>query len=90
MTPSTIRAVPLRRQSRWPGVSNVDFHVVIEDGGVLRQNGDAALTLQVVRVHDALDQMLIGPKSPALPQHGVNQRGLAMVHVSDDGDITNV
>ena len=71
-------------------VHDVDLYVVIEDGGVLGQNGDAALALQVVGVHDPLDQMLVGAKRAALPQHGVHQRGLAMVHVGDDGDIANV
>ena len=52
--------------------------------------GDPAGPLQIVRVHDAFNQMLVGPKSAALPQHGVHQRGLAMVYVSDDSDITNV
>ena len=32
----------------------------------------------------------VGAKHAALPQHGVNQRGLAMVHVGDDGDIADV
>ena len=45
-------------------VHNVDFHVVVEDGGVLGQNGDAALALQVVGVHDPLDQVLVGRKVP--------------------------
>ena len=58
--------------------------------GVLGQNGDAALALQVVGVHDALDHMLVGAESAALPQHGVHQRGLAVVDVGDDGDIANV
>ena len=36
-------------------VHDVDLHVVVKDGGVLGQDGDAALALQFVRVHDALD-----------------------------------
>ncbi len=71
-------------------VHNVDLYVVIEDGSVLGENRDAALTLQVVGVHDAFNQMLVGAKRAALPQHGVHQRGFAVVHVRDDGDITNV
>ena len=71
------------------GVDNVDLYVVIEDGGVLRQNGDAALALQFVGVHDALDVVLVGAKGAALLQHGVDQRGLAVVDVRDDGDIAN-
>ena len=71
-------------------VDDVDLDVVIEDGGVLGQNRDAALALQIVGVHDAFDQVLVGAKGAALPQHGVHQRGLAVVDVGDDGDIANV
>ncbi len=70
-------------------IHDVDLYVVIEDGGVLGEDGNAALALQVVRVHDALDHVLIGAEGAALAKHGVNQRGLAVVHVGDDGDIAN-
>ncbi len=70
-------------------VHDVDFHVVIENGGVLGQDGDAALPLQFVRVHHPFDVVLVGAKSAALLQHGVDQRGLAVVDVRDDGDIAN-
>jgi hypothetical protein len=33
--------------------------------------------------------MLVGAKGAALLQHGVNQRGLAVVHVRDNGDVAN-
>ena len=71
-------------------VHDIDFGVMEEQRGVLRQNGDAALALQVVGVHHALDDGFIGAKDAALPQHGVNQRGLAVVDVSDNGDIAYV
>ena len=70
-------------------IDDVDFHVVVEDGGVLGEDGDAALALQFVRIHDALDEVLVGAKCAALLQHGVDQRGLAVVDVGDDGDIAN-
>ena len=69
------------------GVDNVDLDVVVEDGGVLGQNGDAALALQVVGVHHALDMRFVGAEGAALVQHGVHQSGLAVVDVRDDGDI---
>ena len=37
------------------GVDDIDLYVVIEDGGVFGQDGDAALALQLVGVHDAFD-----------------------------------
>ena len=70
-------------------VHDVDLHIVIEDGGVLGQNGDAALALQVIGVHDPLDDVLIGAESAALLQHSVNQRGLAVVNVGDNGDVAD-
>src|ERR1035437_4834202 len=60
---------------------------MVEDGRVLGQDGDAALALKFVGVHHALDVGLVGAKSAALVQHGVNQGGLSVVHVRDDSDI---
>ena len=70
-------------------VDDVDLYVVIEDGGVFRQNRDAALALQFVRIHHPLDMVLVGAERAALLQHGVDQRGLAVINVRDDGDIAN-
>ncbi len=70
-------------------VDDVDFYVVIEDGRVFGEDGDAALALQFVRIHHSFDVMLVGAKGAALLQHGVDQRGLAVVDVGDDGDIAN-
>ena len=71
-------------------VDDVDLDAVIDDGGVLGENRDAALALQVVGVHDAVDELLVGAEGAALAEHGVHQRGLAMIDVGDDGDIANV
>ena len=68
-------------------VDDVDLVVVVVEGGVLGKNRNAALFLQVVRVHDALGDGLVGAEGAALAQHGVDQRGLAMVDVGDDGDV---
>ena len=68
-------------------VHNVDLDVVVEDGRVLGQDGDAALALQLVGVHHALDVGLVGAEGAALVQHGVNQGGLSVVHVRDNGDV---
>jgi len=43
---------------------------------------------QVVRIHDAFNEGFVGAENPALPQHGVHQGGLAVVHVRDDGDVS--
>src|SRR5664279_422599 len=62
---------------------------MVEDGRVLGQDGDAALALQLVGVHHALDVGLVGAEGAALVQHGVNQGGLSVVHVRDNGDVAN-
>ena len=86
------------------GVDDVDDDAILEaqglgggagvvDGGVLGENGDALLALEVAGVHNALaglfDRVTLGERS-GLPEHCVNQRGLAMIDVRDDGDISQV
>ena len=58
------------------------------NAGGLGEDGDAALALEVVGVHDALGDFFIGAEDAALTEHGVDQRGLAVVDVSDDRDIS--
>ena len=69
------------------GVDDVDFAAAVVDGGVLGEDGDAALALELVGVHDALGDLLIGAEGAGLAQHGVDEGGLAVVDVGDDGDI---
>ncbi len=71
-------------------VHDVDERVVKRQRRILGQNCDAALALEVVRVHDAVHDRLIAPEDAALAQHGVDQRGLAVVHVRDDGDVADI
>ena len=70
-------------------VHDVDLGVVVGNRRIFRENRDAALALQIVRVHHARDQFLVLAENPALAQHGVHERRLPMVHVGDDGDIAN-
>src|SRR5208282_5356861 len=73
-----------------PGrIHDVDFYSRIKHSRVLGKNGDAALAFQIVRVHDALGHSLVVAKRPALPEHGVHQRGLAVIHVGNDSDVAN-
>ena len=69
-------------------VDDIDLHVAILNGGVLGQNGDAALPLQVAGVHDPVLDFLVFPESAALLEHLVHEGGLAVVNVGDDGDIS--
>ena len=70
-------------------VHNVDARAVIGDGGVLGQDRDAAFALEIIGVHHPLHHGFALPENAALPEHGVHQRGLAVVHMRDDGDVAN-
>ena len=71
-------------------VDDVELHVAVPDRGVLGQDGDALLPLQVVGVEDALAHVLVLSEDAGLPEHGVDQRGLAVVDVGDDGDVPEI
>ena len=65
----------------------------VVDRRVLGENGDALLALQLAGVHDALAGGLArgpGAEGSGLPEHGVDEGGLAVVDVGDDGDVTQV
>ena len=68
-----------------PGVAR---RAVPQHRCALGQDSDPALTLLVVGVHGALGVGFIGPKDARLGKQLVHQRGLAVVNVSDDGDIS--
>ena len=68
-------------------VDDVDPEVAPGDRGVLRENGDAALALEGIRVHDALLQILAGIERAGLAEELIDERGLAMIDVRDDGDV---
>ena len=79
------------------GVDDVDRHRLavgrgagVVDRGVLREDRDALLALEVAGVHRALVDVLVLAERAALPQHLVDQRGLAVVDVRDDGDVAQV
>ena len=68
-------------------VDDVDAHAFIIDRGVLGENRDATLALLIVRVHDALGHLLMGAKRASKAEHGIDQGCLAVVDVSDDGNV---
>ena len=71
-------------------VDDIDLHIFISDRNVLRKNGDSTLALLVVRVQNALFDLLILAKNMRCPEQTVNQRGLAMINVRDDRDVANI
>ena len=70
-------------------VDDIDLHALVADAGDLGEDGDAALAFEVVGIHDALDVHFVFAEDAALVEHGVHQRGLAVIHVGDDGDVAN-
>jgi len=68
-------------------VHDVDAGFAPQDRRGLGKNGDAALALQVVGIHRPLDLALVVPVGAGLLQQAINQGGLAVVDVGDDGDI---
>ncbi len=74
-----------------PGrVDDVQADVAVVDRRLLGEDRDALLALQVARVHDPVDDGLVGAEGAGLAQHGVDERGLAVVDVGDDGDVAQV
>ena len=71
-------------------VDDVDARALPGDRGELRQDGDAALALEIVRVHRAVGDDLAGAELTGLAQEAVDQRGLAVVDVGDDGDVSDI
>ena len=59
------------------------------DRRVLGQDGNPALFFELVRVHDALDDCLVAAVGAGLAEECVNQGGLAVVDVGDDGDVAD-
>ena len=73
-------------------IDDVDVVVLVLEGGVLGADGDAFLALQVHRVHQALllRLVLVRPEGAGLLQEAIHERGLAVIDVRDDRDVSNV
>ena len=69
------------------GINNIDMGAVPHHRTVLGEYGDAALFFNVVAVHHTLFNVLVRGESAGLTQQLVDQGGLAVVNVGDDGDI---
>lgn len=75
------------------GVDNVDLNTVPHDGAVLRQNRDPTLPLLIVRVHNAdpsLVNLRLITEDGGLLEHRIHEGGLAVVDVSDYGDVADL
>ena len=72
------------------GIDDIDAGVVPEQRGRLGQDGDAALALEIVGIHRPLGDALVVAEGAGLLQQPVDQRGLAVVDMGDDGDVAKV
>ena len=71
------------------GVNDVDGVVLVAEGAVLGGDGDAALALEVVGVHEALLDLLVVAEAAGELEESVDDGGLAVVDVRDDGDVAD-
>jgi len=58
--------------------------------GVLGEDGDALLALEVTGVHDPIRHFLMARERAGLAEHGIDQGGLAVVDVGDDRHVAQV
>ena len=71
-------------------VDDVDAVVLPLHSRVLGQDGNAAFAFQVIGIHDAFDVFAAVSERAGLAQQLVDEGGLAVVDVRDDGDITQI
>ena len=71
------------------GVDDVELHTLPFHGRALGQDGDAALALEVIAVHGALGHGLVFAEGSGLFEQLIEQCGLAVVNVRDDGEVTH-
>ena len=75
------------------GVDDVDhsdgsIRVMTVHGGVFGQDGDALFPFQIAGVHHAFLHFTALVQRAGLPQHRIDQGGLPVVDMGDDGDIS--
>ena len=83
-------ALDLAAEVRVPRrIDDVDLVALVRDRGVLGQDGDPALALEIDRVHDPVGHHLALAEDAALLEHGIDEGGLAVVDVGHDRDIAD-
>ena len=71
-------------------IDQVDLDVAVADRDVLGEDRDAPLALEVIGVEDALALELGGAELPALAQHRIDERRLAVIDVRNNGHVSDV
>src|SRR5579883_2119940 len=84
-------ALDLAAEIRVAGrIDDVQLDVAVVDRRILREDGDAALALERIRIHHASLDALPLTENAALTQHLIDERGLAVIDVRNDRDVTNI
>ena len=71
-------------------VDDVDLIIAVSDRSVLCHDRDAALALEVHRVHHAFNHGLVLAVRSRLFQHRVHEGRLSVVNVSDNGNVSDL
>ena len=72
------------------GVDDIDLRIPVADADVLGEDGDAPFAFQIVVVEEALVHFLIFAEEFGLFDNLVNKRGLPVVDMCDDGNVSDV
>jgi hypothetical protein len=70
-------------------INDIDTPLFPVDRRVLGQNRYTALTLEVIRVHDALGRSSTLVEGAGLLQKSIHKRGFAVINMRDNRDIAN-
>jgi hypothetical protein len=74
-----------------PGrIDDIDFRLPPANRCILGEDGDPPLTLERVGVHHALLHHLVFAECARLAEHLVDERGLAVIDVRDNGDVADL
>ena len=71
-------------------VDDIDLGVAVVYADVFREDGDAAFAFEFVAVEEAGVHFLVFAEELCLADDLVDERGLAVVDVRDDGDVSDV
>jgi hypothetical protein len=70
-------------------VNNIDLVSAMMNREVFGKNRYAALFFEIIGVHDSFGDCFVCSEYPGMFQHCIDQRGLAMINMGDDGDVTD-
>ena len=71
-------------------IDDIDFYILIMNCGVFGENRNAALTLNIVGVHDTFLDFLVLTENTALFQKLVNKCCFTVIDMGDNGHVTNI